>query len=278
VHEALQLAEQQEEANRFALDNLVPYFGRVGMYRTLLDKWLPTLRKSGDKKTQASAINYSGLVNDSLGHYDTAMDYYQQSLQISLEIGDRAGEGTTLNNISQVFQAQGDYETALDYLQQVLKIMREIGDRKNEGGTLNNISLVFQAQGDYEMALDYLQQSLQISREIGDRAVEGTTLNNISQVYDAQGDYETALDYLQQSLQIQKEIGDLAGLSRTLFNMGINCWKTEKQQQAYSHWLNAYAIAKKIGHAQVLAALEDWAKQLGGDGLAFWEKLASEQE
>ncbi|MCK5521804.1 MAG: CHAT domain-containing protein [Thiomargarita sp.] len=135
VHEALQLAELQEEANRFALDNLVPYFSRVGMNRTLLDKWLPTLRKSGDKKTQARALNESGFVNDSLGHYDTAMDYYQQSLQIRREIGDRAGEGTTLNNISQVFQAQGDYETALDYLQQSLQISREIGDRAGEGTT-----------------------------------------------------------------------------------------------------------------------------------------------
>jgi tetratricopeptide (TPR) repeat protein len=438
VHEALQLAELQEEANHLALDRLVPYFDIVGMYRTLLDKWLPTLRKSGDKKTQAEAINKSGEINYCLSNYDTAMDYYQQSLQIRWKIGDRAGEGTTLNNISQIYHDKGDYETALDYLQQslkirrkigdragegttlnnisqiyhdkgnyetaldylqqVLKIMREIGDRKNEGGTLNNISALYHAQSDYETALDYLQQSLQIRREIGDRAGEGTTLgnisriyhakgdyeteldyiqqslkifreigdrasegtalNNISQIYDAKGDYETALDYLQQSLQICREIGvragegtilnnistlyhargdyetaldylqqslqisreigdragesttlnnisalyhargdyetaldylqqslkirrkigDLAGSCNSLFNMGANCWQTEKQKQAYAHWLNAYAIAKKIGHAEALANLESLAKQLGGDGLEFWDRLGSEPD
>ncbi|MCK5521805.1 MAG: tetratricopeptide repeat protein, partial [Thiomargarita sp.] len=80
-----------------------------------------------------------------------------------------------MNNISQVFKAQGDYETALDYLQQSLQISREIGDRAVEGATLNNISTLYHAQGDYETALDYLQQSLQIRRKIGDRAGEGTT-------------------------------------------------------------------------------------------------------
>jgi tetratricopeptide (TPR) repeat protein len=238
VHEALQLAEQQEEANRFALDYIVPYFRRVGMNRTLLDKWLPTLRKSGDKKTQAEAIGYSARTYHVLGDYETALDYLQQSLKISRKIGDRAVEGTIRNNISQIYSTQGDYETALDYV----------------------------------------QQSLEISREIGNRAGEGTALNNISQIYSAQGDYETALDYMQQSLKISREIGDLAGSCTTLFNMGHNCWQTEKQQQAYAHWLNAYAIAKKIGHAQALAALESLAKQLGGEGLEFWERLVSEQD
>jgi len=38
------------------------------------------------------------------------------------------------------------------------------------------------------------------------------------------------------------------------------------------------AIAKKIGQAQALAALENLAKQLGGEGLEFWEKLGSEPD
>jgi len=316
VHEALQLAEQQEEANRFALDYIVPYFHRVGMYRTLLDKWLPDLRKSGDKETQARAFSYSATtyhylgdydnaleyhqqsltiireigdragegttlnnisqIYDAQGDYETALDYLQQSLQIRLEIGDRAGEGTTLNNISGIYRARGDYETALDYLQQSLEILREIGDRAGEGGSLNNISQIYDAQGDYETALDYLQQSLKIRREIGDRAGEGRSLNNISQIFKARGDYETALDYLQQSLTIQREIGDLAGSCATLFNMGHIHWSNEDKQQAYAHWLQVYAIAKKIGEAQALAALESLAKHLGGEGLAFWERLGSE--
>ena len=272
VHEALQLAEQQEEANQFALENIVPYLDLHGLYRTLLDKWLPALRESSDRAIQSQAFNWSGQVCHAIGDYDTGLNYLQQSLSIILEISDRGGEGSTLNHISQIYYARGDYETALDYMQQSLKIGREIGDKKSEGGTLDNISQVYQARGNYETALDYLQQSLAIRREIGDKQGEGSNLNNISQIYHARGDYDTALDYLQQSLTIRREIGDSAGLCSTLFNIGHIHFQRNNKEEAMANWISSYEIAKKIGNAQALDALEKLAKELGGKGLDMWEK------
>jgi tetratricopeptide (TPR) repeat protein len=247
VHEALQLAELPEEANRFALKTIVPTFERIGMYRTLLDKWLPTLRESEDKEILARALNWSGTTYHAIGDYDQALDYLQQSLSIKREIGDKAGEGSTLNNISQIYDARGDYDQALDYLQQSLQIRREIGDKKGEGTTLNNLSQIFQAQGDYDQALDYLQQSLKIRREIGDKAGEGTTLNNLSQIYDAQGDYDQALDYLQQSLKIQQEIGDKAGEGTTLNNLSQIYDAKGDYEQALDYLQQSLKITREIG-------------------------------
>jgi tetratricopeptide (TPR) repeat protein len=274
VHEAYHAAELPEEAHRFALQWLVPHFSRRGMYRTLLEKWLPALREASDKKRRGHALNESGVVCLHLGDYDTALSYLQQTLVIQREIGDRDREGTTLNNLSQIYDARGDYDTALSYLQQSLVIRREIGDREGEGTTLNNLSQIYHARGDYDTALSYLQQSLVISREIGDREGEGTTLNNLSQIYHARGDYDTALSYLQQSLVIRREIGDLAGLSGTLINMGHISLQKDDIQQAVAYWVKAYQIAKQIGYAQALAALDSMAKQLGGKGVEMWEELA----
>jgi len=86
------------------------------------------------------------------------------------------------------------------------------------------------------------------------------------------------LDYLQQSLQISREIGDLAGSCNTLNNIGNIHWAKNNKQQAYTYWKQAYEIAKQIGHYQVLSYLESTAKQLGGDGLEFWERLGSEPD
>ena len=74
------------------------------------------------------------------------------------------------------------------------------------------------------------------------------------------------MDYLQQSLKISREIGDIVCMCAILINIGHNHWANEEKQQAYASWVSSYKIAKKIGHAQVLDALEDLAKQLGGDG------------
>ncbi|ALG66487.1 tetratricopeptide repeat protein [Beggiatoa leptomitoformis] len=315
VHEALTLAGKKAEADNFALDELVPYFYRVGLYRTLLE-WVEPMQGGEDKAIEGRVLNWLGTTNHALGNYETALRYLQQSLAIRQEIGDKRGEGMTLNNISGIYWSQGDYETALRYLQQSLAIQQEIGDKSGEGTTLNNISQIYDARGDYETALRYLQQSLAIRQEIGDKSGEGTTLNNISQIYSARGDtetalrylqqslaiaqeigdksgegttlnnmattayargdYETALRYLQQSLAIQQEIGDVAGLCATLFNMGHIHLQNEEVQEGIAKFIEVYRIAHKIGEAQVLQALEQLAKDWGQDGLNYWEQVSQQ--
>ncbi len=239
THKALQLAGEQEAANRLALDVIVGRLSMKGLYKTLLDEWLLPICDSTDAQTKAQALGQTGKQYHHLANYDTALDFLQQSLKISQEIGDKSGEGTTLNNISQIFDARGDYDSALDFL----------------------------------------QQSLKISQEIGDKSGEGTTLNNMATTAHARGDYDTALDFLQQSLKIRQEIGDVAGLCATLFNMGHIYRQADQQGEALSAWLTVYELATKINLAQALQALEGLAGQIGLEGgLAGWQALWEAQQ
>ncbi len=87
---------------------------------------------------------------------------------------------------------------------------------------------------------------------------------------------KTALEYLKQSLSILREIGDRAGLCcATLFNIGHIHMANGEFPEAISAWTEVYKIAIQINEAQALAALESMAKQLGGNGLAFWEQFTS---
>ena len=228
---------------------------------------------SGDKKGEGATLNNISQIYDAQGDYATALRYLQDSLKIRQEIGDKEGEGATLNNLSTIAQNKGNYKLALQYSEQDLKICREIGYKRGEGTALNNISQIYKVKGDYATALRFLQDSLKIQQEIGDKQGEGTTLNNLAATVHAQGNYTTALRYFQESLKIQQEIGDVAGMCRTLFNIGYIHWQNEEKKEAFAKWVAAYQIAKKIGLAQALDALDSMAKQLGGDGLAFWEQF-----
>ncbi|MCB1824838.1 MAG: tetratricopeptide repeat protein [Candidatus Competibacteraceae bacterium] len=181
-----------------------------------------------------------------------------------------------LSQLGFLYDSLGKQGEALDRYQQSLKLARAIGDRAEEGMTLNNLSQIYRARGDYETALRYLEESLAIQRAIGDRAGEGATLNNLSQIYQARGDYETAQRYLEESLAISRAIGDRAGLCATLFNMGHVYLQKDEHQQALACWVATYRIAKEVGYAEVLAALENLAKQLGGSGLEDWERLSQQ--
>ncbi len=153
---------------------------------------------------------------------------------------------------------------------------REIGDRAGEGATLNNMATAAQARGDYDTALDYLKQSLTITREIGNRVSEGATLNSISQIYHARGDYDTALYYLNKSFAIQREIFDLAGMCATLLDLGHIQMQHEKRQEAMSAWLSVYGITKNTQLTKAMTHLEALARQMGHEGLSFWETLLEE--
>ena len=233
THQSLLKSGQNEKGHQFVLDHLVDYFLQKGFYQGLQTTWLPPLLESSSDKIRGDALNYYGVCCFHTGKFDTALDYLKQSLAIQREIGDRAGEGTTLNNISQIYDARGDYDTALDYL----------------------------------------KQSLAIQREIGDRALEGTNLNNIALIYHARGYCDTALDYLGQSLSIQREIGDRAGMCVTLFNMGHIHLRNKEFQKATVALLSAYANSKKIQYSEALEQLDALARQMGQNGLDFWEKL-----
>ena len=281
LHTLTTLLDENTEKNRYRaklLNDLGRLHSSLGNKNDALDYYSDSLRilqKIGDKAGEGRTLNNISQIYHDRGDYETTLKYLKQSLNIQQEIGDKAGEGITLNNISQIYDARGDYETALKYLKQSLNIRQEIGDKAGEGMTLNNISAIYNARGDYETALKYLKQSLNIQQEIGDKAGEGTTLNNISQIFNAKGDYETALNYLKQSLNIRQEIGDSAGLCATLFNMGHIYLQNGNQQEAMATWISVYKIAKPMGLAQILEALENLAGQLGLEGgLQAWEMLA----
>ncbi|MCP4420640.1 MAG: CHAT domain-containing protein [Chloroflexi bacterium] len=168
----------------------------------------------------------------------------------------------------------GLYETLLA---EWLPTICESADLQIKGEALGQTGKQNLHLGNYGTALTYLEQSLKISREIGDKSGEGTTLNNMATTAHARGDYETALTYLEQSLKIRREIGDTAGLCVTLFNMGHIHWQNEQQQEAMSAWTTTYTLAKPMGLANVLQALESLAGQLGGEGgLAVWERLSQQ--
>jgi hypothetical protein len=50
-------------------------------------------------------------------------------------VGDRPGEATTLSNIGMVYDSLGEKQKALDYFNQALPIQRAVGDRSEEASS-----------------------------------------------------------------------------------------------------------------------------------------------
>ncbi|MFM6860758.1 MAG: tetratricopeptide repeat protein, partial [Dolichospermum sp.] len=138
------------------------YANQVELYGQLVSKWA----EIGDTENwnyRASLISLGNAYN-SLGQYQTAIDFHQQSLKITREIGDVGGESNSLNNLGNAYYSLGQYQTAIDFYQQSLKIKREIGDVQGESASLNNLGAAYDSLGQYQTAIDFYQQSLKITR------------------------------------------------------------------------------------------------------------------
>jgi len=198
------------------------------------------------RSLKALSLSLIGRVYDAQGQYQQALEYYQQSLNISRQMSDRYGEGTALSNIGSVYNSQNNSQ-ALNYYQQALAIREQIGDRNGIAYSLNSLGLYYNNLNEYDKALNYYQRSLNIFRELNNQTSVGSSLNNIGLVYSNQGYQEQALDYYQQALTIQQKISDRSGVASTLNNIGAAYSAQGKYQQAQNYFQQALTIFKEIG-------------------------------
>jgi tetratricopeptide (TPR) repeat protein len=227
------------------------YTTLVDLYGQLYQDWQPTIEERQD---YGWVCNNLGIAYKSLGQYQEALNFYQQSLEIKREIdvaegteSDRNGEANSLSNLGNVYCRLGQYQEALNFHQQSLAIRREIGNRNGEANSLNNLGNVCNLLGQYQEALNFHQQSLVIEREIGDHQGEATSLMNLGNVYDSLGKYQEALNFYQQSLAIKREIGDLNGEASSLNNMGNVNYSLGEYQEALNFYQQSLVIEREIG-------------------------------
>ncbi len=243
---------QPEDRSEFAnsLNNLGNAYHSLGEYQRAIDyhqQSLAIAQQLGDRSGEGASLGNLGLAYNSLREYQRAIDYHQQSLAIQQQIGERYGEAASLNNLGLAYSYLGEYQRAIDYHQQSLAIAQQIGERYGEGLSLNNLGLAYSYLGEYQRAIDYHQQSLAIQQQIGDRNGEGNSLNNLGSAYYSLGEYQRAIDYHQQSLAIAQQLGDRNGEGNSLIGLGSAYYSLGEYQRAIDFYQQSLAIQQQLG-------------------------------
>ncbi|MFN9673328.1 MAG: tetratricopeptide repeat protein [Microcystis sp.] len=156
----------------------------------------------------------------------------------------------SLTSLGNVYNSLGEYQKALEFHQQSLAIFREIGDRGGEGNSYNNLGTVYNSLGEYQKAIEFYQQSLVIKQEIGDRAGASSSYYNLGNVYSCLREYQKALEFYQQSLAIFREIGDRKGEAKSWFNLGLTYYKLKRISEAKEAILQARTLYQALGLAE----------------------------
>jgi signal transduction histidine kinase len=213
----------------------------------LLFDALAIYRSMRDVAGEIQALGLIGISYRQPGHYDKALDYLLQQLELAKTIGDRQEMAHALNGIGLIYLASQDYQQALDHFVKNHDIYLELGDRRQQAIALSNCAYASLQLQAYDDALDYGMQSASISRKVGNKISESWALLTIAQAHLATGQYESALECAQMNLEQLANSGYTVLTLDSLTTIGKVYAKQGQLAQALSSLEQALQLAQEIG-------------------------------
>ncbi len=181
-----------------------------------------------------------------LGQHSTAIEYYDQALEVARLVDDRQAEGKDLGNLGLAFYALGEVAQAIEYYEQALGVARAIGDRKGEGIRLGNLGVAYRNLGELSQATECYEQALAIARETGDRRVQASHLGNLGNLAMNRGEVRKALEYYEQALAAARASGDRQAEASNLFNLSLSYEGLQDNKTALNYCESALKIYEAI--------------------------------
>ena len=224
------------------------------LLRRYWDEWIATItralaasQRSGDRHSEATALNSLGVAHLELRRFDESRAFHQRALVIFTELADRHGEGLALTNLGNIHHERRGWGEAVDWYQRALTARRAAGDRYGEGQTLNNLGVTCALMGRPVDAAGHYLRALALFCELDDRHGEGTALTNLGSTYEAAQRWDEALDCHQRALDILRETGDRLREGRALHNIAVTHQASGRWQEALECHRQALVIRREIG-------------------------------
>jgi len=233
-----------------ALHNYGITLGLIGNLHTALEKYNQSLeihQKLDNQRGIALALHGIGMIREYKGEYEKALEKYNQSLEIYQKLDNQRGIAQMLQNIGNIHYYQEQYEEALGKYNQSLKIKEKIGDHNGIANTLHNIALIYQKKRNYDVALEKYNQSLEIRKKHGTQYGMAETLHQIANLLFFDCQYDKAIDKYNQSLEINIKLGDQRGIAYTQLQLGFLYTVAGKKDKAIESTQKALDIFEKIG-------------------------------
>nr|CAG4641662.1 EOG090X05CB [Eurycercus lamellatus] len=202
----------------------------------------------------------------------TAVNYYEENLELMRELADRAAQGRACGNLGNTHYLLGNFTQAIRYHQERLNIAREFGDKAAERRAHSNLGNAHIFLGEFETAAEHYKKTLLLAQDLGDRAVEAQACYSLGNTYTLLRDYPTAIDYHLRHLRIAEELMDKVGEGRACWSLGNAHAAMGNHEKALHYAQRHLEISREIGdptgEATAQMNLADLRRTLGVDGEA----------
>ncbi|MFX0113682.1 MAG: tetratricopeptide repeat protein [Candidatus Hodarchaeota archaeon] len=208
-----QCCDLQESIN--AERELASTLNNLGMlyrHQGLLDEALEALKRAAEIDQRLNNPEFSissqnlGLIYLDRGEYNTALQYFQESLKARKATGNIRDIAFSLAYIGRIYLKRGELDVALERFEEALSLRIEIGNQKEIADALHDIAIVHYAHGNVERALTIMEESLETRKLIGNPNETIETLLTILRFRTECGSYKSAEGILDEVRSLHSDI------------------------------------------------------------------------
>jgi CHAT domain-containing protein/tetratricopeptide (TPR) repeat protein len=196
---------------------------------------LGVFRTIGDRQSEAATLTGIGQDFDLLNERPTALDYYEQALNLALRSGSLDFASVVLYQIAAVYRAMGESDKALTYYGRCIRLSRAIGKSRMAAYALNDTAAIYAERGEGDQTLKQYRKALRLFQAIGDRLGQAVTLNGIGDYFSALKDRRRALDFYRRAQPFSHESGDRELEVSTLYKLARAARDNGELENAVSH-------------------------------------------
>ena len=223
------------------------------------------------------SINNIGVSYYYLNELSLSNESYFESLSIFDSIDYKPGVAMELNNIAWNYKVQELYDDAINYFNQSLEITEDFGDLDLQQKILNNLGTVYRNISRYDKALEVYWQSLNLNQQSGNKMWEAYNLNNIGAVYMDRRQFDEAFEYFDQAKMINLKYNYTQEYARNILMIGSVYIASKDFLKADVYLDSAYTIIDKNGYKREKLEYYDYKVNLYTNSQNFKEALKFEQ-
>jgi len=256
VNEAIGIARQNE--NEELIAECQSYLGQLSYENAQYDKSLNQYRqalqfyKEGELSREICPILIGmGQVYSREGLLDSALYYFETSLNCSQTHADTLWEVSSLRSMGNVFFKKGRFDQALKNFHMGLGLAKLSEDCIHEESKLyNNLGVLMSEWGEYDKSLAYYSDALLIMDSLGNIAEISRIYNNMGTIFWYQNMNDSALYYYLLSLKNREKIGDNNGIAFVLNNLGMYYGSLEDYSSSLVYFERSLCLFEKISNRQ----------------------------
>ncbi len=207
---------------------------------------LSIAKRLGDRKAELNPLCLLGLIDESIGEYDSAENYFRLGSNLSLKVGDNRSGSFLLEHLGRVQVAKGHVYEGLKNYQRAKQLLCDLGEHEEELKLVSDIALALSQLREDHLAVDYLQKVLENARTKGNRLEEANALANLATVWKHRSESQ-CLRWSDEAAEIFRQLGYRHWQAQAMLQSGLLRVKTNETEPGLTQIKHALAIYREIG-------------------------------